>query len=123
VLSYNLKKLEKKKLIGIKRLRSVMTRYYPITVKFKESDILDYLLPATKRKIILFLVEHGDKCTFKEIVSYINRAPSTTSQYLKKLSDVKIISVYKDDNSNQIYYRLRNKMTTYKIVSKYLKRW
>ena len=41
MLSYQLRKLEKKKLVKVKRLSSTMTRYYPATVKAKESDILD----------------------------------------------------------------------------------
>ena len=60
-------------------------------------------------------------CRCEEIVSYINKAPVTTSQHLKKLKDAGIISVFKADG-NQIY-RLRSRMTTYKIVSKYLKKY
>jgi predicted transcriptional regulator len=69
------------KLIKAKKLGYKTTRYYPIEVKSTESDILDHLLDSTRRKIILFLLEHN-KCRFKEIVHYIGRARSTACVHL-----------------------------------------
>jgi predicted transcriptional regulator len=115
VLSYQLRKLEKKKIVKVKRLSSTMTRYYPATVKAKESDILDYILPITKRKIILYLLEH-DKCTFNEIPDYVKKAPSTTSSHLKDLKDAGIIFVFRGN------IQLKNKMMIARVLSKYKKR-
>ena len=118
VLSYNLKKLEKKKLIRIKRLSSAMTRYYPIRVKPKESDILDCILPTTNKEIVVFLLKH-DKCTFREILHHIKKAPSTTSSHLKDLKNCGIIStVLKDDNQ---LYQLKDKTMIAIVLSKYKK--
>ena len=36
-----------------------MTRYYPIAVNSADSDILDQIQDSTRRKIILFLLEHA----------------------------------------------------------------
>jgi predicted transcriptional regulator len=120
VLSCHLKKLEKKKVIRVKRPSSAMTRYYPITVKSKESDILDCILPTTKKEIVFFLLKH-DKCIFREILHHIKKAPSTTSSHLKDLENCGIvISVFKHSNNNLIY-KLKNKTTIAKILSKYKK--
>jgi predicted transcriptional regulator len=113
MLSYQLRKLEKKKLVKVKRLSSAMTRYYPATVKAKESDILDYILPITKRKIILYLLEH-DKCTFNEIPDYVKKDPSTTSSHLKDLKDAGIIVVFRDN----ISYSIRMTSKTHKLRSR-----
>lgn len=112
MLSYQLRKLEKEKLVKVKRLSSTMIRHYPATVKAKESDILDYILPITKRKIILYLLEH-DKCTFNEIPDYVKKAPSTTPSHLK---DAGIIFVFRDN------IQLKNKMMIARVVSKYKNR-
>jgi DNA-binding transcriptional ArsR family regulator len=90
-------------------------RFYPATAKAKESDILDYILPTTKRRIILYLLEH-DKCTFNEIPDYVKKDPSTTSRHLKDLKDAGIIFVFRNN------IQLKNKMMIARIVSKYKKR-
>src|ERR671939_520578 len=77
-MSFHLKKLNESKQVKAKKLGYNMTRYYPMSVKTTESDILDHLLDSTRRKIILFLLEHSNS-RFKEIMQCIDRARSTTS--------------------------------------------
>jgi predicted transcriptional regulator len=120
VLSNHLKNLENKNRVKVKRLSSTMTRHYPVRIKVKESDILDYLLPTTKRKIIFYLLKH-DKCTYKEIVHHVKKAPATTSSHLKDLKNAGIIFVFKGNNNNK-RYQLKNKMMIAKVLSKYKKR-
>ena len=50
LLSFDLKKLEKLKIIKVRRLGYSVTRCYPKTVKANESSILDHLLDSTRRK-------------------------------------------------------------------------
>ena len=117
VLSFHLKKLKRLKIIKAKKLGYTTIRYYPPAVKTIESDILDHLLDSTRRKIILFLLEHNN-CRFKEIVHCIDRAPSTTSYQLQRLEHAGIISNPRVNKNNQCY-RLKNKSRIVKIVSKY----
>jgi predicted transcriptional regulator len=99
-MSFHLKKLNKSKLVKAKKLGYNMTRYYPISAKTTESDILDHLLDSTRRKIILFLLEHNNS-RFKEIMQYIDRARSTTSFQLQCLEREGIIFVVRVDRNNQ----------------------
>ncbi|MGA9171941.1 MAG: transcriptional regulator, partial [Nitrososphaeraceae archaeon] len=75
----------------------------------------DYILPITKRKIILYLLEH-DKCTFNEIPDYVKKAPSTTSSHLKDLKDAGIIffqrqySTKKQDDDCQSSFKVQEKI-------------
>jgi predicted transcriptional regulator len=117
VLSFHLKKLRKSKLLKAKKLGYNVTRYYPKAVKANESNILDHVMHPTRRKIILFLLEHSN-CRFKEIVHYIDRARSTTSFQLQCLECVGIISVLRIHKNNQ-FYRLTNRASIVKTVSKY----
>jgi predicted transcriptional regulator len=116
-ISFQLKKLKKSKLVKAKKLGYNMIRYYPITVKTTESNILDHLLNLTRRRIILFVLEH-DNCRFNEIKHYIDRSPSTTSFQLQRLEREGIISVLRVNKKNQ-FYRLKNKSRIIKTVKKY----
>lgn len=113
----HLKKLRKSKIVKAKKLGYNTTRYYHVAVKTTESDILGHLLNSTRRKIILFLLEHSN-CRFKEIVHYIDRAPYTTSFQLRRLEHTGIISILRLDRNNQLY-RLKNKARIVRVVSKY----
>lgn len=117
VLSFNLKKLKKSKLVNAKKLGYNTIRYYPIAVKTTESDVLDYLLDSTRRKIIFFLLEHSNS-RFKEISHHIGRAPSTTLVQLQRLEHAGVIFVLRLNRNNQ-FYRLKNKSRIIRIVSKY----
>ena len=116
-MSFHLRELKKSKLVKAKRLGYNMTRYYPIAVDSAESDILDQIQDSTRRKIILFLLEHND-CRFREIVQYIDKARSTTSSHLRRLERAGIVSVQIVDRKNQ-FYQLKDKARIIKIVSKY----
>src|SRR5215216_3576825 len=116
-MSFQLKKLKTSKLVKAKKLGYNTIRYYPITVKTTESNILDHLLDLTRRRIILFVLEHNN-CRFKEIVHYIDRSPSTTSFQLQRLEGAGIISVLRVNKNNQ-FYRLKNKSKIIRIVKKY----
>jgi predicted transcriptional regulator len=116
-VSFHLRELKKSKLVGAKKLGYNMTRYYPMSVDSAESDILDHIQDSTRRKIILFLLEHSD-CRFNEIVNFIDKARSTTSSHLRRLEHAGIISVVRVNRKNQ-FYRLKNKSRIIKIVSKY----
>jgi predicted transcriptional regulator len=117
-MSFHLKKLKKSKLLKAKKLGyNTIRYYYPIAVKSIKSDILDHLLDSTRRKIMLFVLEHSD-CRFKEILHYIDRAPSTTSFQLQRLEHAGIISVLRLNRNNQ-FYRLKNKSRIIRTVSKY----
>ncbi len=116
-VSFHLIELKKSKLVGAKKLGYNTTRYYPIAVGSAESDILDYIQDSTRRKIILFLLEHSDY-RFREIVRYVGKAQSTTSHHLQRLEHAGIISVVRVNRKNQ-FYRLKNKPRIIKIMSKY----
>jgi predicted transcriptional regulator len=117
VLSFNLKKLKKLKIIKAQKSGYNITRYYPTKVRTSESDILDHIQDLTRRKIILFLLEHSD-CRFREIVHSIDRAPSTASYQLQRLEHSGIISVLRANRNNQ-FYRLKNKSRIIRTVAKY----
>lgn len=116
-MSFHLKKLTTSKLVRIKKFGYNTTRYYPMSVKTVEADILDHIDGSTRRKIILFLLQHSDS-RFREIVQYIEKAGSTTSSHLRRLEHAGIISVKRVDKKNQ-FYRLKNKSKIIKIILKY----
>ncbi len=115
VLSYHLKILEKSRHIKVDRNGIRMTRYYPKNIKTKEFDVIAYTRNYTARQIIQLLLKQGHS-TFKEIVKHTNKVPSTVSWHLKRLENVKIISV----SHKKVYlYKIRNKEKVGKIVSRY----
>ena len=116
-MSFHLKKLNKSKLIKAKKLGYNIIRYYPITVKSSETDILDHLFDSTRRKIIFLLLEHSDR-RLQEIADYVNKARSTTCVHLQILERAGIISVLRVTRMNQ-FYRLKNKSRVTRTVKKY----
>ena len=116
-MSFHLKKLNKSKLIKAKKLGYNIIRYYPITVKSSETDILDHLFDSTRRKIIFLLLEHSDR-RLQEIADYVNKARSTTWIHLRILERAGIISVLRVNKNNQ-FYRLKNKSRIIRTVKKY----
>jgi predicted transcriptional regulator len=69
---------------------SNITRYYPASTPTEETIILGFLKIKTTKEIIIKLLERKC-CTFNELVSHINKAPSTTSWNLKRLLDSEVI--------------------------------
>lgn len=114
VLTYHLTSLEKSSSIKVDR-KNRMTRYYPVSISFEESNIIGLLKTNTARHIIIFILEH-DLCSFNEIVAYVKKAPSTVSWHLKRLRHIGIISVY---NGEYLLYKAKNKEMLVEILSKY----
>ena len=118
VLSYHLKILEESRGIKVNREENRVTRYYPKGIKTKEFHVIPYIRNNnTTRQIIELLLKQGHS-TFKDIVKHTNKVPSTVSWHLKRLANVKIISI----SHNKLHvYKIRNKEKVSKIVAKYRK--
>jgi predicted transcriptional regulator len=107
-LSHHLTVLEKNSNIKVIRTKnSNITRYYPASTPSEETIILGFLKIKTTREIILIL-EEKKYCTFNEIVSFINRAPSTASWNIKRLIDSEVIVRKKGTTTSISEYSLKN---------------
>ena len=117
VLSYHLKILEESRRIKVNRDENKVTRYYPKAIKTKEFHVIASIRNNTTRQIIELLLKQ-DRSTFKDIVKHTKKVPSTVSWHLKRLANVKILSV----SHNKLHvYKIRNKEQVCKIVAKYRK--
>jgi len=114
VLSYHLAALEKSDVIKVDR-KPGTTRYYPVTISEKESDILKYVRHKPARQIMLFMLEH-DPCTFNQIVDDIRKAPSTVSLHLRRLREGGVITVRYGEYQ---LYSLTNKDIIFDVLAKY----
>ena len=116
-LSFALKKLEKSKDIIVNRSsNSRVTSYYPKNIKAKELHIISNLRNNTEKRIVQFLLEQGQS-TFKDIVNYTDRAPSTISWHLSKLENAELIT--NDHHGKHSPYKIRNRNYVTSIISKY----
>ena len=91
-LSYHLLRLEKN--LVIRKLRSEkghVASFYPYDFQIEEAITLGYLRIKATRQILILLNSKG-KSSFSEIVTHINKAPSTTSWHLKRLVKSDIIT-------------------------------
>jgi predicted transcriptional regulator len=105
-LSYHLSALEKHYLIRVLRFEnSNITRYYPHSTSTEDFVTLGYLKMKTCRQILMFLYTKKN-CTFSEIVSHIDKAPSTTSWNLKRLDEANILIRTKSNEG--IEFSLKN---------------
>jgi predicted transcriptional regulator len=112
-LSHHLTTLEKNYSIKVSRSdNSNITRYYPASISAEETIIRGYLKIKTSNQIIKLLLEKS--CTFNEIVSYIDKAPSTTSWNLKRLLDADILKRGKRDDVT--IYSLKNPQSIEKLI-------
>jgi predicted transcriptional regulator len=115
-LSHHLATLEKRSTIKVIRTEnSNITRYYPASTPSEETIILGYLKIRTTKEIILKLIERKS-CTFNELVSHINRAPSTTSWNLKRLLDSEVIIRKRGIEVSE--YSLKNPFEVEKLIEK-----
>jgi predicted transcriptional regulator len=113
-LSHHLTTLEKRSVIKIIRIKnSNITRYYPASTPSEEILILGYLKIKTTSEILLLLSENK-YCTFVQIVSSIQKAPSTISWNLKRLMDAEIIRRKKGDEVSE--YSLKNPDLIKKLI-------
>jgi len=116
VLSYHLGILEKSKSIKIDRSRYGLTSYYPTYVNKRDWRVIECISNSTSIQIIQFLMNREYPSRFKEIVRHAERAPSTISYHLKRLTNARIVSV----DQNRLYrYRLINKARILRILSQY----
>lgn len=92
VLSYYVKKLEKKNKITVVR-RTGNTRFFPTYIEESESILLEMLRRPTPYEIILQLEQNIDGLTMNQIVKYSKKAQSTISTYLQLLLSKKIIII------------------------------
>lgn len=119
VLTYHLSILERSHQIKVDRnKKSKITRYYPINIPTKESEILGYARGDVVRQIILFILEN-DLCTFDEIVQHTKKAPSTISWHLKRLKSAAIISIHYGHGEYQQLYKLTNRDVVAETLYKY----
>ena len=96
-LEYHLKMLEKSYRVRVERQEGRRARYYPISFSSDEAHITGYVRNNVARQIVYFILRH-DLCTFGEIVAHVNKAPSTVSWHLKRLTEGGIVSVrYRQD--------------------------
>jgi len=113
-LSYHLLTLEKRSMIKTLRLTGGhITRFYPYLFPIEEANTLGYLKIKTTRQILLLLYNKG-RISFSEIVTHLNKAPSTTSWNLKRLIEADLIT--KKKNSESCEFLLRNPGLVEKLV-------
>lgn len=91
-LEYHMKILESTNKVKVNRPVGRRARYYPLGIQTDNSHILGYIRNTAARQIVIFVLEH-DMCAFGEIVVHMNKAPSTISWHLKRLSEAGIISI------------------------------
>jgi predicted transcriptional regulator len=116
VLSYHLGNLEKSKSIKVDRSRYGRTSYYPTYVNKRDWRVIERISNSTSIQLIQFLMSREYPSRFKEIVRYGERAPSTISYHLKRLTKARIVSV---DQNRIRRYRLINKARILRILSQY----
>ena len=120
VLEHHLKILEDTHKVKVDRSGHKKTGFYSTDILDNESNILAAIRNNVSRQIVIFIIEH-DLCTFNEILKHTEKAPSTLSWHLKRLSKASIISVtygreyllYQVVNSNfveAILYKYRDSL-------------
>jgi predicted transcriptional regulator len=115
-LEYHLKILERSYKVRIDRHDGRRPRYYPLNISVEESHILGYVRNDVSRQIVFFILGH-DLCTFGEIVEHIEKAPSTASWHLKRLSEAGIISI--NYGTEYQLYSIVNNSLVEKVLCKY----
>ena len=114
VMSYYIQKLEKSGVVNIERTSGVL-RLFSNTVKSSDIDIIKFLRISTPKKIMVVLLEE-DLLTFKQITEKIQLSPSTTSFYLGKLLQAKILS---NSNVSPKKYTLNHKQKVSNLIVLY----
>tara|TARA_B100000029_G_scaffold504278_1_gene582822 strand:+ start:572 stop:1075 length:504 start_codon:yes stop_codon:yes gene_type:complete len=114
IMSYYINKLEKNGSLLTER-RSGVARLFSNDIDLSQIKLIEFLRTPTTKKIILSLLEE-DKLSFKQITQKIDRSPSTTSFYLKKLVDDKSVKI---SNSFPKTYSLLHKREISNIILLY----
>ena len=115
-LEYNLMILERTHRIKVERHDGLRSGFYLIGTPADDSQVLGHIRNIPRRQIVLFILEH-EVYTFGEILVHINKALSTLSWHLKRLSDAGIISVIYRQKC-QLYRIVNSKLVSY-VLSKY----
>lgn len=116
VISYHIKKLEKKNKVAVKR-RTGNTRFFPLDIDEHESVLFEMLRRPTPNEIIILLSQYPDGLTLGELIGYTNKAQSTISSYLQLLHSKKIIGINLYDRKK--IFVLRNMVELQQILEKY----
>lgn len=115
-LSYHLRELEEAARIKVRRIDHLgKTRYYSASVPDSETNIIACVKIATARQIILVLIDR-EFCTFSELVSSVDKSPSTISWHLKRLISSGIVGVRHGELS---LYSLAERDAVIEVLSKY----
>ena len=104
VVTHYLEKLEKKGRIKSKKYTRYR-RYYSLDVDDDEFDIIRNLRKPTKKKILFNIIVEGNP-SFREIVSKIDKSPSTISWNLSEMIKNDVVKKYKKDG--KAYYKIKN---------------
>ena len=114
VMSYYSNKLEKTGSVHVERKSGVL-RFFMPDLNDSELKLTKYLRMPTPKKIMLALLEE-DQLSFKQITAKIMMSPATTSFYLKKLVEDKIVVT---TNFSAKRYSLENKRQISNLISEY----
>ena len=115
LLTYHLIHLEKSNLVKTMRFPKI-TRYYPPNFSDEKTMILGILRNEQARKIIIFCLKLND-VYFCDIVSHMDKSPSTVSRHIQKLIDAKIVKVRRKDGKK--VYNIECADLIAKTLSKY----
>lgn len=121
VLTHHLKGLEENYTIKINRQLG-STRYYPIDIAERESNIIPFVRHDVTRQILLFILQHDnndDSCTFNEIVENSKKFPSAISGHLKRLKEAGIIYIHYDQQQRRQMYRITDRKAVIDVLEKY----
>lgn len=111
VMAYHLNVLEKSKRVKVTRCNKRTTRYYPLNISNRESQIIDFIRRPTARRIIVLLIKKN-RCTFSELQRSLGKRYSTVLWHISRLVESGIVS-----STNRPVIRLKE---TYQIKSRSL---
>ena len=115
-LSYHLRYLEKERFLFAKRDGRYIRYYAAKKVGNTEKKILGFIRQETPRRIVLFLFLYPEHSRV-DISKEIEKAPTTISFYLRKLTDMDIIERYRSGHT--FAYRIKNQKEMYNIFIMY----
>ena len=100
-----------------------VTRYYHANTTTRESSIIGSIKSCNSRLIILTAILKHNICTFRQIVEWTGRAPSTVLWHIQRLEREKIIVVQKrcggQYKRKHVLYTLKDTEYTAYILSKF----
>jgi predicted transcriptional regulator len=86
-IEYNLMISERTHKVKVERQDGMRSGFYHIGTPADDSQVLGHIRNIHRKQIVGFILEH-EVCTFGEILIHINKAPSTLSWHLKRLSEM-----------------------------------